>query len=234
MEFKFMVVSTLSNFNFKLWKPVLSLWHPSSRSCPSLSLPERVVLSSIPLPAFPVRDRAPPVLTPTPILEHLCMLYFFNHYIELAVFQAKPKLIMSTMRSLAGRIVTQGITHASTTTALLIWQPWNVPHRQCEASHCWRAIIWTCLYSVVVVKELGGILTSHWTVGGASVSDSETPTEQKCVASASAPLHWGKASGSNRISLCNGKGRITRDYVVNLGVGHNLLTKLHLHPLKGA
>lgn len=44
----------------------------------------------------------------------------------------------------------------------------------------------------------------------------------------------GKASGSKPLSLCTGKRRTIRDYAVNLGVGHNLLTKLHPHPLKGS
>lgn len=138
------------------------------------------------------------------------------------------------MCSLAVRIVTPGITHASTTTALLIRQPWNVPHRQCEASNCWRAINRTCLDCscgrragrdpyIALNRRRGKRFRLRGTDWAEATQLQHHGTEGK-----------GLDPGSNQISLRTGERRIIWYCVVKQGVEHNLLTKLHLYSLKGA
>lgn len=128
MELNFMVVSILSNFNFKMWKSVLSLWHPYSWSCPSLVLPERNVLSASVCLNFRLLTERELLLYWLPHLYlniFACYIFFSRHWVCSLLGSTKAHHVYNVRHC---RTQT-GITHASTTTALLIWQPWNVPQK---------------------------------------------------------------------------------------------------------
>lgn len=106
--------------------------------------------------------------------------------------------ILSTMCSLAGRILAFGITHASTTKPLLIWQPWNVPRNPlyCKLLAT-SAPSSASAYSVLVVGALGGVIISQRAIGGGGIS--ETPTEACSLRFSTTGLR--KASGLSGFSL---------------------------------